>query len=442
MKTETLRRYSAAEVALLGVFALGLLLSLVLVKVRSKIELDAPVELAVGGLAAPLPKGPQWETAGGWHYEGDNAFVLLGRMGNRGQVIMNVRWRYALCDDPIPSAARLKQLADSANGQLLPLGEAPGPLAMQYGRIYAPTDSGEEFLMGVARLDFGRSLELLITYRSDPTFAENAFLAMAGGVVYQRLALIEAGAEQVQRFYADRLGTLSDPNGPHESAFLIQDAAKQPLGYVVSRLSVSDSDLHIATRQLELSGLYAESDLWLTAADPAFKWKTQTWLAQLGRPRVAELVADAAGRLSVQQNTEHERVLQRTAMMLPEPLLSAFVAGLNGTDGCEMIVDVLTGGGLVVPTRLTKIDPGQSAIRSEQAVRVVRAEYLYTDGEYDDLVFDAAGRLLGIFEQKAKRPGRLWAVTSEEQLQKIFGERFKPRGIEAAWLTPGFKMEY
>jgi len=439
MKTETLKRYSAAEVVLLAVFALGLLLSLMLTKVRNKIELDTPVELAVGGLAVSLPKGTEWETAGGWRYEGDNAFVLLGRMGSRGRVVIDVRWRYALCDDPVSAELRLKQLADSANGQLLPLGKAPGPLAMQYGRIYAPTDSGEEFLMGVARLDFGRSLELLISYRSDAALAENVFLALAGGAAYQRQDAMTAGAEQVQRFYADRMGQLSDPNGPRNIGFLIQNADKQPLGYAVHRLSLSNRDqesrLHIATRQFELSGLYLESNL-VTDADLSFKWKTQTWLAQLGQPRVAELVADAAGRLSVEQNTEHQRFLYRTPMMLPEPLLAAFVAWLKGAEGEGMIVDVLTGGGLVVPTRLTMIDPAESAGRSEQAVRVVRAEYLYRQGEFDDLGFDAAGRLLLIAEKKPQKPARLWEATSQERLRGIFGERFTPRGVEAAWRMP------
>ena len=439
MDAEKLRRYSGAEVALLGVFAFGLLLSHMLVKVRNKVELDIPVELTLGGVSVSLPKGPQWETAGGWRYEGDNSFVLLGRMGMRGRVAMNVRWRYVLCDQSLPADVLLLRTAESARGHLLPLGKISGAITMQYGRIYAPAESGEEFLMGVAKLDLGRSLELQISYRSDATYAENVFLALAEEVVYQRPASLAAGAERVKRFYSDRLGTLFDTEKPSDLAFLIQNEAKKPVGYAVCDFSSlaggNGSRFRVALRQFELSGLYVESDLWLTGENPAFKWKTQTWVSQLGgRPQVTELVADEAGQVTVERNVEQSRILQRTPMMLPEPFLMGFVAGLDGAETGEMILDVLTSGGAVVPTRLVSVDLQESSVRSEQAAKIVRAEYLHAKGEYDDLVFDAEGRLLGVFEQKMRKTGRLWETTSQDRLRGIFGERFRPRGTESARL--------
>ena len=158
MEKEVLKRYSAAEVVLLGIFALGLGLSLVLVKVRGRIELDAPVELPGSGLSAALPKGSEWETAGGWRYESDNAYVLLSQMRSRGRAVMTVRWRYTLCDAAEESEVFLMRQAESAHGQLEPLGILPGGVPMTYGRIYVPSESGEEFLVGVARLGFGRQI--------------------------------------------------------------------------------------------------------------------------------------------------------------------------------------------------------------------------------------------------------------------------------------------
>jgi hypothetical protein len=436
MDAEKLRRYSGAEVALLGVFALGLLLSHILVKVRSTVELDAPVELALGGVSVALPKGPQWETAGGWRYEGDNSFVLLGRMGMRGQVAMNVRWRYVLCGESLPADVLLRQIAASAKGHLLPLGKISGAITMQYGRIYAPADSGEEFLMGIATLDLGRSLELQISYRSDASYAENIFLALAEEVVYHKPAALTAGVERVKRFYSDQWETLFNTQKPSDLAFLIQNEAKMPIGYAVCEFSSladgNDSRFRIAVRQFESSGLYVESELWQMRENPTFKWKTQTWASQFGgRPQVTELIADEAGRMTVERNVEQTRILQRTPMMLPEPFLIRFMAELEA-EGTEIILDVLTSGGVVVPTRVVKVDPQESPVRSEQAARTVRAEYLHTKGEHDDLVFDAEGRLLGVFEQKMRKKGRLWETTSQDQLRRIFGERFRPRGTESA----------
>lgn len=438
MEMDTLKRYSAAEIVLLGIFAIGLGLSLILVKIRSVVELNAPVDLPYSGLAAPLPKGAEWETAGGWLYESDNAFVLLGRMRSRGRMVMNVRWRYAICDEPIESESLLQQRADIAKGHLEPLGILNTPLQMYYGRIYAPTESGEEFLLGVARLGYGRCLELHVAYRSDSTFAENTFRALARGVVYEPSALLEAGAESVTQFYADQTDRISATEGQSEQGYLIKDITGRPLGYAARRLfaynGTSEGHLRLTTRQFEPSGLYTESDLWLTVSDKTFTWKTQTWIPRLEQPRTADIRMDSAGRLRVQKNTEQQQFLQRTPIMLPEPLITEFAAGLSKASVQEMVIDVLMGNGIVVPTRLSLISDEKAVVRSVNAATIVRAEYLHMQGTFDDFLFDSDGHLLGCYVQQPRKPGQLWDAASQEQLRQIFGERFEPRRREAVQL--------
>ena len=435
MEKEALKRYSAAEVVLLGIFAVGLGLSLLLVKIRGRIELDVPAELSGSGLAAPLPKGSEWETAGGWRYESDNAFVLLGQMRTRGRPVMNIRWRYTLCDAPVEAEAFLQRQAESARGQLELLGILPGAVPMNYGRIYVPSESGEEFLVGIARLDFSRCLELTVGYRTDALFAENAFRTLARGVVYERSALLESGVERVRRFFSERAKQITATNEQRESGFLIKDAGSRTLGYAVSRFFSYDGNdeghLRVTERQFEASGIYTESDFWLTCSDAAFTWKTQTWLPRVVEPRAVELRVDAAGRLNVQKNSERERIFQRTPMMLPDLLLSEFAAGLLDAEA-EAMIDVLAGSGFVVPTRLRRVTLAESPLRPETEVVIVRAEYLHAEGAYEDFMFDLSGRYLGRFEQQQqRRPGRLWEAATEQQLREVFGERFEPRGRQA-----------
>lgn len=434
MEMDTLKRYSAAEITLLGIFALGLVLSVMLVNIRGNVDLEVPVELLYSGLSAPLPKGTDWETAGGWLYESDNAFVLLGRMRSRGRVMMNVQWRYALCDEPMDEETLLQERANTAKGHLEPLGIVTGQVHMHYGRIYAPTESGEEFLLGIVRLSHGRYLELHVIYRNDSTFAENTFRALARGVVYERSELMEAGAEYVKQFYADQRKQVFETEEQPEQGYLIKDASDRPLGYAVRRMFAyngnDEGHLRITIRQFEPSGLYTESDMWLTVSDNTFTWKSQTWVPRLEQPRTADLRADAEGRISVQKNTEHERFFSRTPMMLPEPLVADFAAGLSHADVNEIIIDVLTGNGIVVPTRLSIIGIEQSSVRSENAATIVRAEYLHMQGFVDDFVFDAAGHLLGCHVQEPRKPGLLWDAASQEQLKGIFGDRFEPRTRE------------
>lgn len=439
MEQDILKRYSAAEVTLLAIFTLGLAFSLLLVNLRNRVELDEPIALPPAGIAAPLPKGTAWETAGGWRYEmTDSAFVLLGRMRLHGRA-MDVRWLYTLCDEPIEPEESLQQRAQSAGGRLEMLGIAPGQIEMLYGRVYVPSETGEMFLIGVAQLDFGRRLELHIVYRGDSDFAENAFLSLAAAVTYEKPERTAAGADRVRRFYADRLKHYFDETEHAESAFLIKDPANRPLGYSVRRLFAFDSGddnghRRITTRQLDADGSYSESDMWLANDDNAFTWTTQTWTQRSHQPRIAELRADAAGRLTVQTNAERVRILQRTPMMLPDIFLSAFAAEMLDAEAGEIFIDILEGNGFVAPMKIAAIDPAESPVRTEQSIAIVRAEYLHVAGAFIDFVFDPTGRLLARFEQEPRRPGRLWDSASPEQLQQIFGERFTPRNRQAVWL--------
>lgn len=448
MDTQELKRYPAAEVVLLGVFALGLLLSLIVVKVRSHIGLAEPVALSFGGLAAPLPQGAGWQAVDGWRYERDNSFVLLGLMQQGGQPAMTVRWRYALCDEPIEPAAQLRQRADSAAARLTLLGETGGELAMTYGRIESP-NSDESYLMGAADLQHARRLELYIAFRNqDAAYAEAVFEALAGGVRVSACPLQAVGAEHVAAFYRTRLRLLADGDASRESGMLLKDAAARPLGYTVERVFVhhdaddaDDGHLRLTTRLFETAGRRSESDVWLSFTDDAFSWSSQTQDSRQSRPRTGQIRGNTAGRISV-QSSEVKRMLQRTPMMLAEPLTGAFAAGLP-EDAAEMVIDVLTDAGVVVPTRIGRIDVADAHVRSEQAQRIIRLEYLHAENTFEELVLNADGVLLGRFEQMPPLPPRLWEAAGFEQLGRTFGSQFEPLGRPAvnAEPTPPIKLE-
>ena len=431
MDQNLLRRYSAAEIALLVIFAAGLAVSLALVRARTKITLSEPVALAPAGLGAPLPAGEAWETAGGWRYESDNAYVLLGVMRVRGRPMMHVRWRYALCDQPQDTTEQMQAHASRAGGRWLPLGTTDGPVPMPFGRILAPTESRQNFLVGVVELDLGRRLELLISYHGNSWFAEDVFRTLAAGLVYDAPEPLERGKAFVQRFMQQREGRFAGLSAFQGSRFLIKDPTDRPLGFAEEGFFVADENnseqasYRLTSRRLTPAGAYKESDLRLSRTDETFEWTTRSWAGRSRQPREVRLQADADGQIRLETNTGQTRTLWRSGMLLPEPLLPAFGAMLL-EDGAEaMIIDVLAASGYVVPTQLAAIDLAQSHIRSPEDYRVIRASYLHRNGAFDELIFDPDGRYIGRFEQEPGQRGRLWKAAEKEQLQELFGPRYE-----------------
>ena len=195
-------------------------------------------------------------------------------------------------------------------------------------------------------------------------------------------------------------GGLFIPNAARQLHYLVKDVADRPLGFVEQRFFAHNDPLgkgyyRITMRQLEQGGLYSESDLWLDAEEDAFTWTTRSRLSRSRQPRVVEVRADAQRRIVLTSKTEPEGSFRRTEMMLPEPLLPVFAAGLADAGDQIFVVDVLTGSGNVVPTQLAVIDANQSHVRASDPVWVV-GRHLQPKGR---LMTGLTGRPVQRFEQ-------------------------------------------
>lgn len=124
-------------------------------------------------------------------------------------------------------------------------------------------------------------------------------------------------------------------------------------------------------------------------------------------------------------------MLQRTPMMLAEPLTGAFVAGLpEGV--AELVVDILTESGEVLPARIRPIAAADAHVKSDApTARIVRLEYMNQKDASEEWVFNADGTFAGRFEQTPLQTPKLWEAADVEQLQQLFGVRFKPLGRNA-----------
>ena len=90
-----IRKYSAAEIVLLGIFALGLLLGSLVVSHRNKIRLSEAIELKLAGLSVSLPAGSGWQGLEEWKYDQPkDMFFLMGQLNVGTRVGAIVQRRY------------------------------------------------------------------------------------------------------------------------------------------------------------------------------------------------------------------------------------------------------------------------------------------------------------------------------------------------------------
>ncbi len=180
-----IKSYSAAELALLGIFALGLLLASVVVSYRNKIKLSGPIELKRSGLSVSLPAGGGWQGSQEWvEDQRRGMFTLTSRLVVSTEMGAIVQWRFMGASGGLMPEDRLSIRAGTDEVEIVDAGtiQTDGA-AMDWvqGRLIGGL---EDIFLGVARLGQGWIVELEVVTPGDAELAERIFRVVAASLAY------------------------------------------------------------------------------------------------------------------------------------------------------------------------------------------------------------------------------------------------------------------
>jgi hypothetical protein len=428
MDIDKVKRYSLTELALLAVFVVGLLTAHLIVKLRARVFLSDLVPLPGFGVSVSMPAGPGWDRMGAWQYEDSgNSMILVSKLVAPSRGGMVVRWRFIFSTPDGSEQELLERKAGEISTVIQSFDTIGQECPMVYARMLLPQSPREEVYLGVMRLGFNRSLELLVRSSGLGTdHGENVLKTLAESVQYrpgQELADGQVWMDEFLKIQTNRLSRRSLP----DEAFLITDMDGENVGYYDARHSVSKKGqraFKTQIRQFEYNALELKSELWFDPLEKKYRWKTD-----LGDPRTEgvlayEIAPDESGRLVVTRNAKEDKAFPAGQFFLPEPFLVELAGVFLQSQYSRVTIDVLAARGQLVPVRLTKIPPAKANAKAETAESVVRMDFLYHPGSYEELLFDDSQKILGKFEQQPGRRPRIWDAVSTEALEQIFQEDF------------------
>ena len=418
MDIEKVKRYSLVELVLLCIFFIGLLISGLIVKVRQRVLLLPPLELSGSGVAVSMPKGKNWDSTPAWQYEeSGQCMVLVGQFRSQAGRGIEVRWRYYFATPAGSEEELLKEQADSMGADILRMDTAG---QMVYASMVARGTAPEPFYVGMRRLNFDRSVELLVKpYGLNSAYEENVFTTLAQNMTYQLPDELANGQAWMDTFLQSQDRQESDSFT--DEAFVIKDIRGSAVGYYYARQVVpANGDAmprRIQIRHLDKKLFKLQSDLWYHLADKTYRWETEFESFVVRDRHSYKVERDSDGTLSVVGYAKSARFLEQVHFFLPEPLLMQTLSAFADGSLDKVVVDVVSADGRMVPVRLEKIDPAQSKVSFEKAASMIRIDYLHLDDSYEDLQFDASGNLLGKFEQAFRRRLRIWEAVDPAELQ-------------------------
>jgi hypothetical protein len=180
-----IKKYSAAELTLLGIFALGLVLASVVVSLRGKIRLSEPIWLEGSVLSASLPAGGGWQGSQEWIQDQRRGmFTLTGRLIVSTEMGAIVQWRFMGASGGLMPEDRLNIRAGTDEVEILDAGTIQTDGAVVdwvQGRLI---DGLEDIFLGVASLGQGWIVELEVVTPGDAELAGRIFRAVAASLKY------------------------------------------------------------------------------------------------------------------------------------------------------------------------------------------------------------------------------------------------------------------
>ena len=437
MDMNIVKRYSLIELVLLAIFFIGLLISGLIVKMRSRIQLSTPLELPGSGVTVYLPEGSGWEYTPTWQYEESaDCMALISQFRNISGRGIEVRWRYYFSTPAGSENELLQKQADSIGAEILMVGTTGQENRMVYARMISHGATTEEFYVGMLRLDYDRSVELFVkSYGMSSTYEDSVFELLAQSMTYQRPQELEDGRTFLDQFL-EKSSRLDSADQWADEAFIINTVQGSAVGYYYAhRSSHTNQDemlSHIQIRHVDNILFNLKSDLWFSPIRKSYRWDTAIQFPDARGPRSFQLELDENEVFSIVSNTTKPRSIKNVHFFLPEVLLTQAAISFAQSSFDAIVVDVVSASGQFVPVLLTKIEPEQSHARSEQVASVVRMDYLHQEDSYEDLLFDASSKLLGKYEQISHRSIRIWNAADPTELQNRFNLNFQELMNEVA----------
>ena len=399
-----LKKYSADKVALFALLLLGFVIAQIIVSSRNGIKLSEPISLYKSGLSVQIPKGSSWQNSG-WVYS-ENSFNLISVLGINSKPVAAVQWQYLLTSVEMEPAEQIRNRTLHYNGQILKAGQKTiGSVVMDWAQIASKGKTGTVFF-GVTRLGPYRTVTIEVTQKPElGNLAKEIFETVAESISFKDNELLANGAEFINNFKDGRIIDILYGKETHRY-FLINDKSGQTLGFVAEALAqTQDEDgqpVIGAVSMYSIDGPTGGNEQSVFTSDiflDTFHWINKGTDIQSRMKIASEITLEQQGDVVVRTPALPSKRAGRFtfgATMAPEALLEPILIEFLDSDTEQIILDLITSRGVIVPAFISKIDYQNNNALPENITYAVKVDFLNKEQNYQLMYFDSYKNLVRI----------------------------------------------
>ena len=180
-----IRKFGVDKIALLGLFAVSLLIAHMIVVSRSAILLSEPIQLKLSGLSVSMPEGNGWKSNKQWKPY-DNGFSLRSSFTLGANPTAEARCVYNLSVETFDPQNLFTQKAVEIEGEIKKVDQIEkDTLIVNWTHIENPKNS-RIVIFGTAKLPNNHRLDIEVQQIvNDPKMAEQVFKKIVDSLKYE-----------------------------------------------------------------------------------------------------------------------------------------------------------------------------------------------------------------------------------------------------------------
>ncbi len=396
--TYEIKKYSADKIALLGLFAVALLIARLIVIWRSVIVLSGPITLSCADLSVSMPAGNGWRSEKQWRYQ-ENGFTLSSVFDPGSGPIAQVSCRYLLAAAKTTPDTLFKQKASAVHGTIAKTEQIrTGTLTIDWVHIKEQETLFDMFF-GTAQLPNNRQLDIEVHQTmGDTDLAEQVFKRIIEGLEFKNNHLLEAGSEIIAEIKSKGLDSFLEDQS-QEVFFLIKNARGRTIGFMMNVLINSEPDAQLniqAAGFFYIADQYARKRVTSFQSDNSFdNFVARSETSSLAGRSGAELILKKGVGLTVKRFTKpaEEKIYQLSPAAIPDVFDEQLFSQLLDRDHRKIIVDIIEANGTIMPVHICRIETEDIGVAGEQAAYVLKVELLDGQGFFEQVYFDDQKRI-------------------------------------------------
>ncbi|MHC4069596.1 MAG: hypothetical protein ACYS18_11625 [Planctomycetota bacterium] len=419
------KRYTAQILALLGLFALSLLVARFVITLKTSLSFSESIRLDYAGLSVVVPRGNGWQSDGKWKYY-RNTFTLSSLFDSGpGGTRAGTHCQYKLAPMNVPKEVIFEQKAAAVDGSIEASGQKPaGSFTIDWVHIKKPGLPFDVFF-GIAELPNNHQINIEVYQKGgDAELAKRVFQRVLDDIKLEDNQMLEAGSKIVSEIKSIGIEGFLYGRSQQSSYIIKKKVRGDPIGFMIETIIASNTQFDIEGGSLlYVRGQRVNEQVILFHGNNNFDgFVLKSQISEMSGRRSSEMVIDETAVMTVRSaDSNRNDIGSRLSKAAMPDIFGDFIfSQMIDSDVDSVFIEIVDAEGKILPAFFARVRT-EDISASQNFSYLFRIEFLDGRGFSQQIYLDDQRQII----RKVVRHGFIYTLerASVDDILEEFPER-------------------